>query len=382
MAPCRKKIYRGHSRRTTKMVCASAEAIESCDEILIQILKHLPAKSLFRFKLVSKRWSSLISDPFLKSIWKPRVSGLFIQISTKKTCKTKHEYIQVEAKLPNSLQDNLSFLNSDGNSICGTEILSSCNGLFLILCKKGSKLFYNHRYYICNPTTKKYVAVPCPERRSAWKEVNMFLAYDPSESIAYKLVAISSIRRSQIFVNMYSSESKSWKGIEGVALGDVCFNLGVYFDGSILWPALRSEESQCFNVSSEVFQRFAMPPLQKSNQQRKLKHFGKTNEGHLCLILGSSTDANMLFVHQMKRGQFNWSVKYHVDLTSLASAFHVLHIASKEDEVSSMILLVKGRAMSHEFKDKTYKELQKIALPDQKCLVVHQLIENPFCLLN
>nr|XP_027119367.1 F-box protein At5g07610-like [Coffea arabica] len=324
------------------MVCASAEAIESCDEILIQILKHLPAKSLFRFKLVSKRWSSLISDPFLKSIWKPRVSGLFIQISTKKTCKTKHEYIKVEAKLPNSLQDNLSFLNSDGNSIC----------------------------------------VPCPERRSAWKEVNMFLAYDPSESIAYKLVAISSIRRSQIFVNMYSSESKSWKGIEGVALGDVCFNLGVYFDGSILWPALRSEESQCFNVSSEVFQRFAMPPLQKSNQQRKLKHFGKTNEGHLCLILGSSSDANMLFVHQMKRGQFNWSVKYHVDLTSLASAFHVLHIASKEDEVSSMILLVKGRAMSHEFKDKTYKELQKTALPDQKCLVVHQLIENPFCLLN
>ena len=86
----------------------------------------------------------------------------------------------------------------------------------------------------------------------------------------------------------------------------------------------------------------------------------------------------------MIAGDFNWYAKHNLDVTGLGSAFHVLHVASNDDEVLSMMLRVKGRAMLYKFKDKTYNELQKISLPspDTKSLVVFQIIENPFCFLN
>ncbi|KAK6789308.1 hypothetical protein RDI58_013107 [Solanum bulbocastanum] len=45
----------------------SAEAIERSDDLVLKILVLLQPKPLFKFKLVSKHWRSLISDPYISS---------------------------------------------------------------------------------------------------------------------------------------------------------------------------------------------------------------------------------------------------------------------------------------------------------------------------
>ncbi|KAF3638032.1 hypothetical protein FXO38_04542 [Capsicum annuum] len=49
----------------------SAEKIAGNVDLLTKILLLLPARPLFRFKLVSKWWMFLIYDPCFSSLWKP-----------------------------------------------------------------------------------------------------------------------------------------------------------------------------------------------------------------------------------------------------------------------------------------------------------------------
>ncbi|MCD7470403.1 hypothetical protein HAX54_010262 [Datura stramonium] len=69
-----------------QLVSFSAEKIEGSDDLLTKILLFLPARPLFRFKLVSKRWMSLISDPRFSSLWKPESfpSALILESSSGK----------------------------------------------------------------------------------------------------------------------------------------------------------------------------------------------------------------------------------------------------------------------------------------------------------
>ncbi|KAL7224777.1 hypothetical protein ACSBR1_026124 [Camellia fascicularis] len=59
----------------------STEQVIGDDDLLKQILIHLPAKPLFRFKLISKRRCSLISDHQFHLQWIPpkSASSLFLR---------------------------------------------------------------------------------------------------------------------------------------------------------------------------------------------------------------------------------------------------------------------------------------------------------------
>ncbi|KAL9332938.1 hypothetical protein Peur_073077 [Populus x canadensis] len=53
---------KGITRTTTYFVIDDSEIP---DGVLMEILLRLPLKSIFKFKCVSKRWLSVISDPYL-----------------------------------------------------------------------------------------------------------------------------------------------------------------------------------------------------------------------------------------------------------------------------------------------------------------------------
>ncbi|GMP36607.1 hypothetical protein CsSME_00008681 [Camellia sinensis var. sinensis] len=68
--PQRRRI----STTTTTLTLTSAERVINNDDLLKQILIRLPAKPLFSFKRVSKRWLSFISDRYVLRDWIPPIS--------------------------------------------------------------------------------------------------------------------------------------------------------------------------------------------------------------------------------------------------------------------------------------------------------------------
>ncbi|CAN6205770.1 unnamed protein product [Urochloa humidicola] len=109
------------------------------DELVVEILTRLPAKSLCRFKCVSRRWCRLISDPAHRARFAQTLSGFFFT-----SCKPRWRFIGLSLSVTPLGGDDggqplvdaaLSFLPPTCVEI---EILDSCNGLLLQCSEKGA----------------------------------------------------------------------------------------------------------------------------------------------------------------------------------------------------------------------------------------------------
>ena len=104
------------------------------DELVVEILARLPAKSLCRFKCVSRSWRRLICDPAHRAKLAQTLSGFFAFL---RRCREDPSPPHVVG-LPRGGNDGpplvdtaLSFLPPTCGQI---ELIDSCNGLLLLLC--------------------------------------------------------------------------------------------------------------------------------------------------------------------------------------------------------------------------------------------------------
>ncbi|RYR31431.1 hypothetical protein Ahy_B01g056235 [Arachis hypogaea] len=124
------------------LISSLAETIEGNDYLLTQILIYVPLRDIIIFKCVSKRWLSLISDPFFSrchATVKQRVPSLLLDLA-----------------LDTGSQENLSLIlfiillqNPDLRSSLTTQ---SCNGLMLLESEDA--------VFIYNPTTEDKKTLP------------------------------------------------------------------------------------------------------------------------------------------------------------------------------------------------------------------------------
>ncbi|XVE63852.1 hypothetical protein DITRI_Ditri07aG0054500 [Diplodiscus trichospermus] len=357
----------GVSNSSTK----SAEMIGNNHDILINILVHLPEKSLLRFRNVSKHWLSLISSPyFSRSSNFP--SGLFLRMQPSLN-KPKYHFLSLDEKPVRDAFTSLTFVDDSA----GIRILQSCNGL--LLCCSNSRIGESSRnYYIYNPTTSQYTTLPKPGNRIPNTIFGVTLAFDPSKSPHYKVVFVRSSRTSHLYqLEIYSSETHLWSFPSEIL--KVNYSQGVYCCGSIHWmtnygPLL------CFDVDQERFQEIPMPEIPYDwNQNAKCRYFGEFGD-RLHLVLTNGRHSRSKFdVYQMERDVSRWFVKYQVDLNALISAypemtnsssqpsdsdyhaFRILAVVCKENEASFMVLHIPGKAISYSFKDKSFTLLHDFA---------------------
>ncbi|KAK9079722.1 hypothetical protein SSX86_001395 [Deinandra increscens subsp. villosa] len=217
------------------MSASKLPAISLPPEITEAILILLPAKSLGRFKSVSKTWNSLISDPkFIK--------------------KNLHHHLQTPTKLillsdrnsplysldTNQLLPYLNINNNDNDipaavkevSFGFKEVLGSCNGL--VLAKDN-----NDTIFLINPTTLERSEVPLPPFLLP-DDIDLFVSYGfgyDSSTDDYKVVSLTIwyLRKEyepysmDTYVSVYSLRNNSWN-----KLPDSSHFLGLHADSPIV----------------------------------------------------------------------------------------------------------------------------------------------------
>lgn len=346
----------------------SAEMIGNNDDILINILVHLPEKSLLRFRNVSKHWLSLLSSPYFSRCLNhtsKSPSALFLRMPSS-SYKPKYYFLWLDGKpILGPFIRSLTFVDEPA----GIRILKSCNGFFLC-CSNNRIGEYNRNYYIYNPTTNQYTTLPQTSIRIPNTTFGVILAFDPSKSSHYKVVFVRSSETSHLYqLEIYSSETQRWSFSNEIPRAN--YSQGVYCCGCIYWMT-NSGTLLCFGVDQERFHEIPMPEIPDDwNQQAKCRYFGESG-GHLHLILTSGKHSTRQFdVYEMEKDSSRWFVKYKVDLNAVISdypemtrssnshtsdwdyhSFRVLSVVCKESEGSFMVLHIPGKVISYSFKDK------------------------------
>ncbi|CAL5328224.1 unnamed protein product [Camellia sinensis] len=367
----------GQRRRRLKntVTISSAEKVIGDDDLLRKILIRLPAKPLITFKLVSKSWCSLISDPFVLDNWIPPISASSFFLlryfsPSSRIIKFNHIY---HAGFVNKNKKLESFKYVDDR----VKISQSCKGL--LLCSTCfSDLYPNSpRYYVVNPTTKEFTTIPRPtngDDRYFIASIN--LAFDPAVSLRYKIVAVLSKQwpdhNCQIAV--YSSETRIWMFSDAsfACSGKITFHNGVFFNGKIHWSCCHSQASIYYDLNRNQFSALPMP-ICLSIVPMYFGEFG----GRLRLMEFYRNPTSHFDVLELKSDYSEWFVKYRIDLKMGVSAFpemrragwctafvfNVLCFLGGEVEGDScLILYIPCKVISYNFKDKSFRKICNLTL--------------------
>ncbi|GMJ10968.1 hypothetical protein like AT5G07610 [Hibiscus trionum] len=346
----------------------SAEEIGYNEDLITEILLNLPAKSLVRFKVVSKQWMSIISGTnfclahtrclHAKGSVKP--SALFIV----------RRYGQLSGMLLPLTRDCIRLPCFDFVDAPNVNILQSCNGLLLCASKTGYQpAWTNARYFICNPTTRKFKMLSIPRRLlQEFIFLSINLAFDPLKSPHHKIIYLRRKREGLLpwefvgFIDIYSSETNSWSlSICKFSFGHgVEFSKGVFFNGAIYWFC-ETHRSSYFDIENECMKSIPMPRFETFRHW----YFGESG-GYLNFTIAySSSYAFQVF--EMAADRSSWYLKYRLNLTDLTFYKSVLShsfgsikyfcgIQSGEEGDSIVLVFEDGSTLSCNLKDRTIKK--------------------------
>nr|POE97406.1 f-box protein [Quercus suber] len=342
-------------------------------DVMIEILRRLPLKSLLRSRCVCKWWNHLISEPLFISNYtlcnpQHQVSGFYMQTFLFLSMNPELRFIPCTDQIDAAPSPSLSFIE-DENGVC---INHSCNGL--LLCSSFRCCLEEERkYYICKPTTRQYKPLPRP----ACNTVNgISIAFDPKRSPHYKVICICGhdLLAKHCQIKIYNSyEGCSWRdsGNPFVVLDEFLFNRGVFWKGALHWVG-KGKFSPGFDVERELLFTTPMPPILEGWAERRLGYFGESG-GHLYLIEIYGPQTTVFDVMEMSGDYSSWFVKYHVDLSGLAAqypsmirynvqdihrfVFSVLHLVHRNvgenEEEAILVLHIPGKLIPYNLRDNT-----------------------------
>ncbi|XP_058202893.1 F-box protein At5g07610-like [Rhododendron vialii] len=342
----------------------TAEVIANNVDLLTQILLFLPAKSLIRFKSVSKQWLSLVSDSRFAAKHhcrnpRPSISGIFLGWKyTNQSCKCVS--LQGDPTGP-----SLDYLHRNG-VVYRIKIVCSSNGL--LLCSVFN--VYIDHYLVCNPTTQKYTAIHEPRPGVFSSGVHALLAFDPSKLPRYKVVFLrycyQRVGTSYVQIDIYCSESASWKQIRAP-----CRSLlqAVFCRGVIYWFGYETVMSG-FDVDSEKMIEMKKPLEVRPMQVR---YFGECG-GRLILIQTPNRCAMAFEILEMDKDDCRWIVKCFVHLGPLQSVspqlkseyckYYVLYVLKGEMETDfELVLTFPEKTICYNLKSNSWNSWNVLHVP-------------------
>ncbi|KAJ4842197.1 hypothetical protein Tsubulata_032619 [Turnera subulata] len=343
---------------------SAAEIIGYTEDLLMQILIHLPIKSLGRFRCVSKNWNSLITHHLPPRTHPP--CGLLLLV-------VSDELLEEEENGNYDLDpEGYEYLTLGTNRT--TAPFSSIHlddGMYIVHSTNGMLLFRNYNVYygeycVYSPITKQKTILPPLDNVL----LNICLAYDPLVSaVDYKVIGLRKIeesyRHSLFEIVIYSSQTGLWSVSNTRLTTRLCrgYLRPVYLNGTVYWVDSYCHSGICFDIEGEQFKDF-LPPV---------VGYGCIAEsrGHLYWVvkkkLGQESDdarSGMGFdVYEEMGTEELWSLKYRIDVSPIVETrydyqdLEFLFVVGEENEDDSYAVLDNcGIILSYNFKKKSFKE--------------------------
>ncbi|RID64175.1 hypothetical protein BRARA_E03131 [Brassica rapa] len=250
-------------------------------DLMIEILTRLPAKSLMRFRCVSKLWSCLIRSRYFTNLYltvsssRPQLLGLYMSlISVHSVRHFKCDSMELCHNRGNSdllsLRLSSSFSNSAESSLeldltfpgMGGDRMVVLRGLILYtICRKAC---------IYNPTTRQSLILPAVKsdifaQQEPNKRVYYFFGHDPIQD-QYKIVCIvvlgSKYRLTSEFWVFIVEPGGFWKRIKHDDQAHIPIGQGLCINGVIYYLAFSNtcrDTLYCFDGRSEKFHKIQAP---------------------------------------------------------------------------------------------------------------------------
>ncbi|KAG7579798.1 F-box domain [Arabidopsis thaliana x Arabidopsis arenosa] len=231
-------------------------------DLTIEILKRLPAESIFRFRCVSKQWCSITCsrffiDSFMSlSLSRPRLLFCCGITHWYNTYSNENPLICYSTPLTLQESNNLSLVLSkhdmpDLRINSPDQLMESCNSVRGILCISVVGQQSRH-FFICNPTTRQVLRIP-----NEYQRCYMFLGYD-SRKDQYKILrrvashdesvehSVCTLERGQI----QSSSFSSWRHVVSNILYRYEYSDVVCINGVVYYAAWKKTSSTSFVIVS------------------------------------------------------------------------------------------------------------------------------------
>ncbi|KAK6930062.1 F-box domain [Dillenia turbinata] len=275
------------------------------EELIIEILSRLPAKSVLRFRCVCKSWKSLFSEPEFvqKHLHMSNSNTHFKNHKVILNC-ADYQFLLKSCCLYNVLNEPSEWAFPLEYSLKGTDysivVVGSCNGLVCIV-------FEQIMAYIWNPSIRESKRLPDLGLEPEFRSISTYgFGFDHSHD-DYKVVSVFSTvegfkRKTEVTV--YSLRSNSWKRIEDFPCGFPTNETGKFLSGQLHFVAFDNVDlaSPLLIVSLDLAsEAYNVVPLPVYDRDLELS-LGVLGE-HLCAICNyHSSHADIWLMKE-----YNWS---------------------------------------------------------------------------
>uniref|UniRef100_A0A453CR06 F-box domain-containing protein n=1 Tax=Aegilops tauschii subsp. strangulata TaxID=200361 RepID=A0A453CR06_AEGTS len=312
----KKKKVRTTNPPAEEAVTAAAASLLT-EDLILEILSRLPARSVHRFKCVSPAWRDLIADPaHRKKLPQPLAGFLYSTYHGPDHRFYNFHFAKVPGGAAQPVDPSLSFLPS--HEYWYVDQLDTCNGLLLCRAHKfpsspsgddDDPLEYH--YIVCNPATGRWVGIPALPPVPAGRRVIARLAFDPAVPSHFHVLQFEDTEQDKYItgVTIYSSQTGAWNYRESRLPEKISLFAGltsVFFQGmlhlyGLLYPVNTDYDAVLVAVDMEgkvwktigvpsgglsfgligVSQRclhYAATPLAPDDKKKKKKRKKKTDE--------------------------------------------------------------------------------------------------------
>ncbi|GMI78339.1 hypothetical protein HRI_001503200 [Hibiscus trionum] len=298
-------------------------------------LHLLPAKSLFRFKTVSRGWDRWISSPLFahrQTTCFKNISGLFFQVGD-----LNPSFISFDPDACGVPDPSLQFLPEP------VYVRTSCKGL--LCCQSVGESVY----YICNPVTTEFKRLPKPTLYHG-AQAAIVLVFEPqllNFNESYELAcAVTFPHHPVVYFEIYSSRSSSWRVSDTICCELDSLELhngGYYMKGVVYWET-SSGVILAFDLKNEQYGILPLP----ANGRRYGNGILTAKQGELCYIFPHYHD-NVCTIHI--HGNMDMSLKSVINLTyDVGITFGVCRVLGFIND-DTLILTFGTRVISYHVKE-------------------------------
>ncbi|CAH9107710.1 unnamed protein product [Cuscuta europaea] len=238
------------------------------EDLITEILSRLPAKPLIRFKCVSKRWNSLISDPAFANLQLRRANRddgnrLFLTTAPPQSLDYNHGAFR-KLSYPAAMMKG-----GPPSDFIPTWVLGSCNGLIGF---RGSSLRYGYAgEFLWNPTTGDYKELPdAPHLKCLiyWPTLSG-VGYNVSSNdygVLHGFTKNQSKGTRETALQLCTLKTGKWRQIQD-ANPDLVPHLkgrSISWNGDMFWLGCKPNGVRClgsFDLKEEKFKEIQLPLL-------------------------------------------------------------------------------------------------------------------------